>query len=56
MAVRSLWGRCVPGLELAGPLILHGHVFGLGTSLHCGRHPKPGELMLVKCSWHLASV
>ena len=31
MAVRSLWGRCVPGLELAGPLTSHGHGYGLGT-------------------------
>ncbi len=56
MAVRSLWGRCVPSLELAGPLTGHGHGFGLGTSLLCGRHPKPGELTLVKCSWQVYHV
>ncbi len=43
MAVCSLWGRCVPSLELAGRLTGHGHGFGLGPSLLCGRHPKPAE-------------
>ena len=54
MAVRSLWGRCLPGLELAGPLTSHGHGYGLGTSLLYGRHPKPGDFVLVKCVVHLA--
>ena len=31
--VRSLWGHCVPGLELAGPLTWHGHGYGLDQSL-----------------------
>ncbi len=43
----------MPSLELAGPLTGHGHGFGLGTALLDGRHPKPGNLMLVR---HLASV
>lgn len=47
MAVRSLWGRCVPGLQLAGPLTSHGHGYGLGTSLFDGRHPKPGDAQLL---------
>lgn len=56
LAVRSLWGHCVPGLELAGPLLQLGHEYGLGTTLLQGRHPESGECRLVDqsdaSSWH----
>lgn len=47
MALRSLWGRCVPHILLAGELRAHGHGYGLGTMLVHGRHPKPGSLLLM---------
>ena len=50
MAVSRLWGQCVPSVELAGPLVQHGHGYGLGTSLLSGSHPKQGDLVLVYMS------
>ena len=47
LAVRSLWGHCVPCLELAGPLLQLGHGYGLGTTLLQGRHPDSGDCRLV---------
>ena len=47
MALRSLWGRCVPHILLAGELRAHGHGYGLGTQLVHGRHPKPGSSLLM---------
>ena len=49
MALRSLWGLCVPDVLLAGALTGHGHGYGLGTTLLCGRHPKPGNQFAVDC-------
>lgn len=42
MALRSLWGQCMPRVVLAGALKGHGHGYGLGTLLLHGRHPAPG--------------
>ena len=56
MALRSLWGQCVPHVLLAGVLNGHGHGYGLGTTLLQGRHPLPGtNLMLTvsECAWVL---
>jgi len=56
MALRSLWGQCVPHVLLAGVLNGHGHGYGLGTTLLQGRHPSPGtNLMLTvsECAWVL---
>ena len=36
MALRSLWGQCVPHVLLAGALTGHGHGYGLGTPLPHG--------------------
>ena len=52
MALRSLWGRCVPHVLLAGALTGHGHGYGLGTTLLHGRHPKPGTYLLLTMPWH----
>ncbi len=46
MALRSLWGQCVPHVLLAGVLTGHGHGYGLGTALLQGRHPEPGTDLL----------
>ena len=56
MALRSLWGQCVPHVLLAGVLSSHGHGYGLGTALLQGRHPLPGtQMMLIvsECAWAL---
>ncbi|KAL3141622.1 hypothetical protein ABBQ32_004859 [Trebouxia sp. C0010 RCD-2024] len=47
MALRSLWGQCVPHVLLAGALTGHGHGYGLGTTLLHGRHPEPGDTALL---------
>ena len=55
MALRSLWGQCVPHVLLAGVLTGHGHGYGLGTTLLRGRHPKPGIhwlLIASECASH----
>ena len=45
LALRSLWGQCVPHVVLAGPLTSVQHGYGLGTALIRGRHPKSGMYM-----------
>ncbi len=50
MALRSLWGQCVPHVLLAGALTGHGHGYGLGTTLLHGRHPEPGTNLLLTVS------
>lgn len=50
MALRSLWGQCVPHVLLAGALTGHGHGWGLGTTLLYGRHPEPGIQLLLAVS------
>ncbi|DBA99129.1 TPA: hypothetical protein ACH3X1_014261 [Trebouxia sp. C0004] len=47
VALRSLWGRCVPHVLLAGVLTGHGHGYGLGTTLLHERHPEPGDIALL---------
>ncbi|KAL3141581.1 hypothetical protein ABBQ32_004824 [Trebouxia sp. C0010 RCD-2024] len=47
MALRRLWGQCVPHVLLAGALTGHGHGYGLGTNLLHGRHPEPGDTALL---------
>ena len=56
MALRSLWGQCVPHVLLAGALTGHGHGYGLGTTLLHGRHPEPGIQLLLavsECALHV---
>ncbi len=50
MALRSLWGQCVPHALLAGALTGHGRGYGLGTTLLPGRHPAPGTNLLLTVS------
>lgn len=50
MALRSLWGQCVPNVLLAGALMGHAHGYGLGTTLLDGRHPEPGTHLLSNVS------
>lgn len=45
LALRSLWGQCVPHVMLAGDLTSMQHGYGLGTALVPGRHPKSGMCM-----------
>ncbi len=45
LALRSLWGQCIPHVLLAGELKCHGHGYGLGTTLLMGRHPAPGNAL-----------
>lgn len=50
MALRSLWGECVPHVLLAGALTGHGHGYGVGTTLLPGRHPAPATNLLLTVS------
>ena len=49
LALHSLWDVSIPPVRLAGPLLQHGHAYGLATQALPGRHLQQGRCQYWQC-------